>query len=110
MATPSPTTLIPGYQFLASGTTAPSAGIFIPLSSLTGLTSDVANGSTGDGRAVIFRLTQSLLAAYNGLTTVPTHYGITKDVPTGVDTNTIRQTYSFIYDLSLTNVDLVPES
>ena len=106
-----PTALIQNYVFLAATTAAPSDGLFIPLASLTGLTSAEANASTGDGRKVVFEILKEVLEQYTALATAsrPNKLTITRAVPTGVDAASIRQSYTFSFDLDIAIADLAAE-
>lgn len=67
-----PTDYIPGYAYLASGATAPSAGIFIPLTTLTNLDASEANAATGDIRKIIAGILDSFNTGFASQTEKPT--------------------------------------
>jgi len=72
MANPKPTDFIPDYALLEATDPAPSDGIFIPLTTLTGLTLAEANATTGNGNEVLHKLLTEVYANYATLPTKPT--------------------------------------
>jgi hypothetical protein len=112
MANILPTSVLPSFKLLANGGTAPSEGIFIPLSSLTGLTSAEANESTGDGRKVAYEVVKALYSSYVALSDVakPAHFLADLSPPVGLTADTVRRTYTLSFDLNITGSDVTPES
>jgi hypothetical protein len=107
-----PSDMIVGYAHLAAGAAAPVEGIFIPLTSMPGLTAALADPDTGDARQVLYSLSQHLYGNYNALsaTTKPSHLTVSRNTPTGIDPNSVRHTYSFVFDLQISGATLSPES
>lgn len=109
MAAITPRALFPNYAILAAGAVAPSAGIFIPLADLTGLTE--AEAGT-DGRKVLFGICRTAQANFAALPTEarPARLTLTKSTPTGLTATTIRQAYTVTVDLDFNDADVAPEA
>lgn len=111
MATILPTALFPNYQLLAASASAPSEGIFIPLSDLTGLVSAEANATTGDGRKVAYELVRKIVGSYQGLATDarPGRMGVAASTPTGITAEIVRRSYTLSFDVGIGATDLADE-
>lgn len=111
MANVVPTQLIPGIDLLAASAPAPSQGLFIPLASLPGLTAIEADETTGDARKVVYELSRALFANYTALALAsrPGKLTIVRGTPTGVDSTTVRQSFTFSIDLDISASDVTPE-
>lgn len=111
MPTVVPTQLISNIELLAATDPAPAQGLFIPLASLPGLTAVEADETTGDGRKVVYELARALFANYTALATAsrPTKLSIVRGTPTGVDSTTVRQSFTFAIDLDISASDVTPE-
>ncbi|GAB4465529.1 MAG: hypothetical protein OHK0037_20380 [Elainellaceae cyanobacterium] len=107
-----PGAIFPNYQYLSAAEAAPSAGLFIPLNSLPGLTADEADETTGDGRKVAFELSRAMFTNYNALTTAqrPSRFTITRGIPAGIDQTTVRQTYTLTFDIDFSGSDMAAEA
>lgn len=107
MANVLPTDLIAGY-------TSDGTNITIPLASLTGLSAAEAAADTGDGREVIRVLLETVLAAYNALTTEqrPTELTITRSNPTPQGPTSLRYTYTVQADIDINplTANMTPEA
>lgn len=106
-----PTVVFPGYDYLASGEAAPSAGIFIPLASLPGLTAGEADPATGDGRKLTFEMCRAIFNNFSAIpqNTRPARMAVARSTPTGVSPTTISQVYSLTYTLDVSAVDVAAE-
>lgn len=106
-----PTAILPGYEVLAAGAATPSQGIFIPLASLVGLTAGEADEATGDGRKVAFELSRTIFTNYTAIATAnrPAKFSITRGTPAGVDASTVRQSYTYTFDLDVSASDMSSE-
>lgn len=111
MAIVRPPQLLTGYVLLASAAAAPSQGIFIPLTSVSGLTAVEADTTTGDGRKVAFEILRAVFANYTALSTAakPGKMAIARGTPVGVDSSTVRQTFTVSFDLDITGSDVTAE-
>ena len=107
----SPSQLFSGYQLLAAADPAPGQGVFIPLASLTDLTPVEAATTTGDGRKVVFSLLKEIQDQIGALPegTRPLKMTVTKAIPIGINTTTIRQGVTLNFDLDTTAIDLSSE-
>ena len=96
MANITPSQILSGYALLAQNDDAPAAGIFIPLTTITGLSSAEANASTGDGRKVIAGLMETLHTSLNSLpnNAKPVYLTLAKSQPSGVALGQINQTFT----------------
>lgn len=112
MAAIEPTDLFTGYSLLAASEPAPSQGIFIPLTSLAGLTQSEAEAVTGDGRKVAFELCRTVFNTINTLASAdrPAKMTVSCSTPSGVDSTTVRQAYTMTFDLDMSNSDVAAES
>lgn len=92
----SPSDLINGYSYVASGGTVAADSIVISISSLTGITSAIAHATTGDGRKVVAALLKNIATKFLALTTKPTKLTVTSQGNTSsgkhVDTYTVAVT------------------
>lgn len=106
-----PPQLLPGADLLAAAAPAPSQGLFIPLTALPGLTAAEADEATGDGRKVVYELARALFTNFTALATAsrPTKLSITRGTPTGIDSTTVRQSFTFSIDLDISASDVTPE-
>lgn len=106
-----PTAILPNYAYLNSGDSVPSAGIFIPLASLPGLTAAEANATTGDGRKVAFELCRAIFANLEALPVAsrPSRFTITRGIPAGIDQTIVRQTYTLSFDIDFSGSDVANE-
>ena len=111
MASITPVALFPGCELLAATDPAPSQGIFIPLSALSGLTAAEANETTGDGRKVAFELSRTMFSSINAIAAAsrPTRFSVARGTPAGVDATTVRQTYTLTFDLDVSVSDVAAE-
>jgi len=111
MAAVTPGNLIAGYQLLTAAEAAPAAGIFIPLTSLPDLTAAEADEAAGDGRKVAFELQKELFEQYTALADAakPAKMSMTRGTPTGINSTTVRQTYTASFDLDITSSDVTAE-
>lgn len=107
-----PSAILPNYQYLAAGAATPSAGVFIPLASLPGLTAAEADAATGDGRKVAFELSRAIFSNFNALPTAnrPNRFTITRGVPSGLDQTTVRQTFTLTFDIDFSGSDMANEA
>lgn len=105
-----PTAFISGYELLASGDTAPSQGLFIPLTSLPALTAAEANEVTGDGRKICYELIREILSQYTAMSVKPARMAITVGTPTGINASTVRRSYTLAFDLDVSDADVAAES
>lgn len=112
MANILPTSLFSGYKLLSNGAPAPSEGIFIPLSTLPGLTSAEGNETTGDGRKVAYEVTKAMYQSYSNLvdSAKPSHFLADLSPPVGLTPDTVRRTYSLSFDLNISGSDVTTES
>lgn len=106
-----PADFFTGYQLLANAEAAPAQGIFIPLTSLSGLTAAEADEGTGDGRKVAFELVRTVNEKYNALAAAdrPTRMSVTVGTPTGINSTTVRRTYTMTFDVDIAATDLASE-
>lgn len=106
-----PAQLIPNAQLLAATDPAPSQGLFIPLASLPGLTALEADEATGDGRKMVYELARAIFSNYTALATAarPGKLSVVRGTPTGVDSTTVRQSFTFAIDLDISASDVTPE-
>ncbi len=111
MATLRPEDYLGGFQLLAATTPAPAQGIFIPLTSLPGLTVEEADPYNGDVRKLMYEINRAVFATLSNFDPAnrPTRFNITRATPTGINGTTIRQTYTTSFDLNITGVDVTPE-
>ncbi len=111
MANILPTSVFPGFKLLSSGDTAPETGIFIPLSSLTGLTTAEASETTGDGRKVAYEVTKAMHSSYANLSDAakPNHFLADISPPVGLTADVVRRTYTLSFDLNITGSDVTTE-
>lgn len=107
----SPSQLIPNIDLLAASAPAPSQGLFIPLASLPGLTALEADEATGDGRKLVYEFARAVFANYTALPTAsrPAKLSIVRGTPAGVDSTTVRQSFTFAIDLDISGSDVTPE-
>lgn len=91
-----PTDYITGYAYLANGATAPSAGIFIPLTTLTNLDASEANAATGDIRKIVAGILDEVNARYAAQTVKPTKLSIrsSRQPAFSGNTLTVSDTYT----------------
>ena len=71
-----PTDYLAGYTYLANGAAAPAAGIFIPLTTLTGLDASEADAATGDIRKIARSVFDALYTSYAAKTEAPSKFNI----------------------------------
>jgi hypothetical protein len=102
-----PTEIIADYALETVDTT---QGIFIPLTSLPGLTAAQANATTGDGREVVKALVFALFDGLEALPTPPTRI-LTTETTAVTGENSRRTSLTFELDLSISRSDfsLQPE-
>lgn len=96
MANVTPTQVLPGYTLLAANDNAPAQGIFIPLSTIVGLSASEAHQTTGDGRKVVAGLMEALNNSLAALpnNAKPINLTLTKSQPAGVAVGQINQSFS----------------
>lgn len=101
-----PTDVIAGYSF--DGT-----NISIPLAGIEGLTAAEANAATGDGRAVTHSLSKHIYAMFSALATKPTRMNATKApitlAPGGNADGTIRESFTFVFDMAPQGFEVADE-
>lgn len=102
MANVTPAQLFPGYQFIGATATSVSNGIFIPLAALPALTAAEA-AANGDGRELFRGIVEQVTSTVEALPTAnkPNKMTATRSNPTGTGANTIKQTYTQNFDLSV---------
>lgn len=107
-----PSSVFSGYKLLASGAATPSQGVFIPLSTLTGLTEDEAHETTGDGRKVAYEVVRALYAGYLAIpdTAKPNHFLADLSPPVGLTADVVRRSYSLSFDLNISGSDVTNET
>lgn len=107
-----PASVFPGYQLLANGEAAPAQGVFIPLSTLTGLTAEEAAETTGDGRKVAYEVARAMHASYTGLSDAakPSHFLADVAPPVGLTADVVRRTYTLSFDLNIDGSDVTNET
>jgi hypothetical protein len=103
-----PTEIFEGYQSLANGAAAPAAGIFIPLTSLPGLTEAEANASTGDGRKLAFELALKMLASHDAIPLAgrSPRFSVSTSPPTGISSTTVRRSFTFNFEVDISTADV----
>lgn len=103
MAKQKPTDVLPGYALLADGDAVPEAGIFIPLTTLTGLDVDNADPVTGSGATVLYEITKVSEASFNAIPEETRTPVLTLDrgIPTGLDVDSISVAYTNTYTLGI---------
>lgn len=96
MANITPTQVLTGYALLAQNDPAPAQGIFVPLTTITGLSAAEANATNGDGRKLIAGLMESINTALTALpnNAKPVYLTVAKAQPSGVALGQINQTFS----------------
>lgn len=106
-----PTDYLTGYAYLASGATAPSNGIFIPLSTLTSLDASEAHASTGDVRKIVASILDEFKTRYEAQTEKPTKVTIrhSRQPSYSGTTLTINDTYTISVSRSGTIGDVAAE-
>jgi hypothetical protein len=103
MSKVTPKEIYPGYELLEKGKTVTERGVFIPLSSIPNLDASISHPDTGDGRVVIHSLVETAYNSINSLadSAKPKKLVITKNTPTGIDSNTIKQNYTISCTLKI---------
>jgi hypothetical protein len=112
MANITPQNILPGYDLVAANGTVASESLCIPLSSLPGLTAVEADETTGDGRKVAYELCKAIQSGYTALATAarPSRMTASKGTPSGVDADTVQQSFTFSFQLGITGTDVAAES
>lgn len=112
MAAVTPGNLINGYQLLTAAEAAPATGIFVPLTSFSDLTAAEADEATGDGRKVAFEIQKEIFEQYTALADAakPARMTVSRGTPTGINPNTVRQTYTISFDLDISASDVTAEA
>jgi len=97
MANIAPTVLFASY-------TSDGTNLTIPLASIPVLNSAEAHATTGDGREVARALIERITLAIEGLSPElrPTKMTATRGSIVGLSSQTVRRTYTFSFDESLT--------
>ena len=75
------------------------SGIFIPLTSLPGLTSTEANPATGDGREVLRTICNAAATNLSTMPTTPTGMYVSFSEPT--QNGQKRQDFTFLFDVNV---------
>lgn len=111
MAILSPEQYLVDYQLLNAGDAVVRPGIYIPLAILTNVSPDEAHQTNGDIRKVLFEINKLVFARLNQLDAAskPTRFSMTRTVPTGVNSTTIRQAYTSTFDLDVSFSDVSNE-
>lgn len=106
-----PTDYLAGYAYLANGATAPAAGIFIPLTTLTGLDAAEADAATGDVRKIMAEIIDAFYTSYAAKAEQPAKIGILKNRNPSFDGSTlvISDTYSITVERGGTIGDVAAE-
>ena len=106
-----PGDLFPSYEYVASGGTVAANSIVIPLSALPGLTTAEANATTGDGRKVMYEISKAAHVNLQGLDAAdrPAQFSTGESTPSGQAANEVRKSYTFTFDLNITDTDIAAE-
>lgn len=102
MANITPIQLFPGYQLAGATAVSATNALIIPLAALPALTA-VEAAAAGDGREVARALIEQITASIEGLAVAsrPNKMTATRSNPSGTAANTISQTYSQTFQVSL---------
>lgn len=111
MASKVPTEYLAGYAYLAAAASTPAAGIFIPLTTLTGLDAAEADAATGDIRKIMAEILDAFYASFSAKTEQLTKISIlrTRNPSFNGSTLAISDTYSVSIERSGTIGDVVAE-
>lgn len=111
MANVRPTAFITGYTFMPAGTTTTVQGVFIPLTGLPGLTATEADHVVGDARKFVYELIRTTYINYTNLSTAakPGKMSVSRGTATGIDSVTVRQPFTFLFDLDISGSDVSAE-
>ena len=106
-----PKQIFPNIITLDVGGTVPTFGIFIPVSDIPGLTPDEADPYHGDYGKILHGLNKKTATAIAAMDAAvrSSKFSVTRGTPTGVNSTTIRQTYTATFDLDTSDVDVVSE-
>jgi hypothetical protein len=85
--------------------------LLLPIETFPGLTKDEARRATGDARKVALGLVQAMHSAYAALPTAqrPTAMSIERLTPIAINETTIRQGFTFYFDLDIAAADVAAE-
>ena len=112
MAQVPPSDVLEGFALLGAGDAAPEEGIFVPLTTLSGLDADEANAETGSIAKVAFEFDKAVEAGYNAIPTAnrSSRMTVTRGTPTGASASTVNQTIAKTYTLSIDSSDVASEA
>lgn len=93
---------------LFAGYTSNGTSITIPIASLSGLSAAEVSASNGDGREVARAIITQIFTAINGLDSVnkPTKMCVSRSNLSGINSDTVRQSYTFSFDLTINSNSL----
>lgn len=101
---------LPGYHTEVTSQANPRIvrGQFYPLD-IPGVDEETSAPENESGTSFLLHLIKQFHAAYDQATEKPAFVRITKGFPAGIDTSTVRVSYTFTFDLTVEEADLPPD-